>query len=100
MDLNNFISKKIKKYSYDINKGVSIDPYNFENALIFEKNKIKLKENSDEVSKEYLISSYLPFNLFITYELHIPKNLLEKIDLNDYIETKCYEELDLDEAEK
>ena len=100
MDLNNFISKKIKKYSYDINKGVSIDPYNFENALIFEKNKIKLKEKSDEVSKEYLVSSYLPFNLFITYELHIPKNLLEKIDLNDYIETKCYEELDLDEAEK
>ena len=90
----------LKKYSYDPSKVVVIDPNDFDNIFIFEDKKIRKKDEKETIKKEALISTYLPARNVISYELEIPKNLIGKIDLYSYIETKCYEELDLDEAEK
>jgi hypothetical protein len=91
---------KIKKYAYDVNKIASIDPYNFNNVFILENNIIKEKTFKEKISKDTLISSYIPLRFIINYEIHIPKNLIDKIDVYDHIETKAYEDLELDEAEK
>jgi hypothetical protein len=90
----------IKKYSYDLNKVASIDPFNFNKVFILENNVIREKKFKEKISKETLISSYIPLRFIINYEINIPKNLIDKIDVYDHIETKAYEELELDETEK
>jgi len=98
MKKNNF-EKYFKKYSYDINKIVGINPFNFDEIYLLEDRKIS-KITSKDIKDEYLISSYIPNKNVITYEFKIQKNLLDKIELYDYVETKCYEEVGLDEAEE
>ncbi len=91
---------KIKKYAYDVNKVASIDPYNFNNVFILENNIIKEKTFKEKISKDTLISTYIPLRYIITYEMTIPRNLVNKIDVYDHIETQAYEDLELDESEK
>jgi hypothetical protein len=90
---------KIQKYSYDLNKVIAIDPYNFE-RLVYLENDILKRIKPDEISKKSLISTYIPLNYITTYELTISKNLINKIDLYDHIEAQAYEELELDESAK
>jgi hypothetical protein len=90
----------IKKYSYNLNKVASIDPFNFNEVFVLEDNIIREKKLKEKLSKDTLISTYIPLRFIINYEINIPKNLIEKIDVRDHIETKAYEELELDEAEK
>ena len=100
MDLKNIkLEKYFKKYSYDTNKVVGIDPFDFNNKFLLD-NGILSTINDKEIKKEYLISSYIPNKYVISYEFPIAKNLLEKIDLDDYIETKCYEDVGLDDSEE
>jgi len=97
LDLN--LEKFFKKYSYNVNKVVGIDPFDFGNIYLLEDgvlSRIKLKD----IKQEHIVSSYIPNKNVITYELKLQKNLLDKIELDDYIETKCYEEIGLDEAEE
>jgi len=94
----NFL-KKIKKFSYNLDKLVAIDPSDFDNIFILEDKIIKKIENN-KIPKDALISTYIPTKYITTYELKVAKNLIDKIDINDYIETKSYEELELDEAEE
>jgi hypothetical protein len=98
MELKNII--KFEKYSYNTSKVAVIDPYDFDHIYLLEDKTISKKKAKDAISKDTLISTYLPAKNVILYELEIPKNLVDKVNLDDYIETKCYEELDLDEAEK
>jgi hypothetical protein len=91
---------KLKKYSYNLNKLAVIDPYDFNNIFLLENNILKTFSNKQKFSNDTLLSTYIPTKYITTYEFVIPKNLLEKIDINDYIETKSYEELELDETEK
>ena len=93
------LEKYFKKYSYNVNKVVGVDPFDFDNLLLLE-NGVLSEISKKEIKQEYLIASYIPNRDVITYELTIQKNLLEKIELEDYIETKCYEEVGLDEAEE
>ena len=100
MNLKNInVEKYFKKYSYDINKIVGIDPFDFNNKFLLE-NGILSKVDDKDIKKEYLISSYIPNKYVISYEFSIAKNLLEKIDLDDYVETKCYEDVGLDDSEE
>jgi len=92
------LEKYFKKYSYDTNKVVGIDPSDFDNNYILE-NGILSKIPKKEIKKEHLLATYIPNNIVITYEFKIQKNLLEKIDLDDFIETKCYEDVGLDKVE-
>jgi len=91
--------KKIKKFSYDLDKLVAINPYDFNDIIILE-DKVLRKEDSNNIPKDALISTYIPAKYITTYEIQIAKNVIEKVDLYDYIETKSYEELELDEAEE
>jgi len=96
------IDKFLKKYSYDTNKVVGIDPFDFDNRYLLE-NGVLQKIKPKDLKQEYLLSSYIPNDKVITYELKLPKNLLDKLDkleLDDLIETKCYEDMGLDEAEE
>ena len=99
MKKNNLFSKYFKKYSYDVDKVVGIDPLDFSNNFLIEDGVIK-KISPKNIKEEYLISTHIPIKNVIIYELQIPKNIEEKVFLDDYIETKCYEELGLDEAEE
>jgi len=95
----NKFEKYFKKYSYNINKIVGINPFNFDELYSLENRKLS-KITKKDVKQEHLISTYIPNKNVITYEFKIQKNLLDKIDLYDYIETKSYEEVGLDEAEE
>ena len=95
----NKFEKYFKKYSYNINKIVGINPFNFDELYSLENRKLS-KITKKDVKQEHLISTYIPNKEVITYEVKIQKNLLEKVELYDYIETKCYEEVGLDEAEE
>ena len=99
MKKNNLFSKYFKKYSYDVDKVVGIDPLDFSNNFLIEDGVIK-KISPKNIKEEYLISTHIPIKNVIIYELQIPKNIEEKVFLDDYIETKCYEELGPDEAEE
>ena len=100
MDLKNInLEKYFKKHSYDTNKVVGIDPFDFNNKFLLE-NGVLSQIKDKNIKKEYLISTYIPNKQVISYEFPIAKNLLDKIDLDDYIETKCYEEVGLDDSEE
>jgi len=96
---SNKLKKYLKKYSYNINKVIGVDPFDFNNTFILE-NGVLSQVQIKEKRPEHLISTYIPNKNVITYELKLQKNLLAKIELEDYIETKCYEEVGLDDAEE
>jgi cell division protein FtsB len=98
-DATSFIEKHFKKYSYDLGKIVGINPFNFDDKYLLE-NGILSKINTKDVKQEHLLATYIPNKNVITYEFKLAKNLLEKVDLDDYIETKCYEDVGLDEADE
>jgi len=93
------VNEILKKYSYDLDKIVGVDPIDFDKLYLLD-NGILSEIDSQNIEKEHLISSYIPNKNVITYEFKLQKNLLDKIEIEDYIETKCYEELGLDEAEE
>jgi len=98
MNKNKF-EKYFKKYSYNINKIVGVNPFDFNELYSLEDRRLS-KIRKKNVKQEHLISTYIPNKNVITYEFKIQKNLLDKIELYDYIETKSYEEVGLDEAEE
>jgi cell division protein FtsB len=98
MKSNKFLKKYLKKYSYNLDTVVGIDTESDELFLMNEG--IISKITKKEVNPEHLLSSYIPNKNVITYEFKMQKNLLDKVDLNDYVETKCYEDVGLDEAEE
>jgi len=101
MDLKNInLEKYFRKYSYDTNKVVGIDPFDFNNKFLLENGILSQVVSDKEIKKEHLISSYIPNKYIISYEFPIAKNLLEKIELDDYVETKCYEDMGLDDSEE
>ena len=95
----NIFETYLKKYSYDTNKIIGFNPSDFNEVYLLE-NGVLSKSTSKDIKSEYLLSTYIPNEYVITYEFKLQKNLLDKIDLNDYVETKCYEDVGLDEAEE
>jgi len=97
-NLLNFFSKlKLKKYNYDTNKVVGIkndDKY----ILYADKKLIRIYRGS--LKSTSLICSYIPIENAIFYNFTVEKSLIEKVDLNGFIETKVYEEAGLLDAEQ
>jgi len=93
------VSKYIKKYSYNLDKIVGINPSNFSEIYLLD-NGVLSKISEKDIKKEYLLSTFIPNKNIINYELIIPKNRLDKIDLDSYIETECYKEVGLDDTEE
>ena len=99
MKLKKVFEKYTKEYSYDLNKIVGINPFDFDMMYLLDNGKLSQISKND-VKEEYLLSSFIPNKNILSYELKIQKNLLDKIEIEDYIETKAYEEMSLDEVEE
>jgi len=88
-----------KKYSYDVNRVVGLDPFDFNDVFILE-NGVLGKIDFKDIKKEHLLATYIPTRNVITHEIRVAKNLLQKIDLDTYVETKAFEEVGLDDVEE
>jgi hypothetical protein len=95
---NNFASKFkfLRKYNYNINKVVGVKGN--EKYILYADKKL-LRIYRDSLKGEPLVNSYIPIEKAIFYNFEIDKNLIEKIDLDKFIETKVYEETGISEAE-
>jgi hypothetical protein len=95
---NNFTSKIkfLKKYNYDINKVVGIKGN--ERYILYADKKL-LRIYREDLRSTPLINTYIPIENAIFYNFEIEKNLIEKIELDKFIETKVYEETGINEAE-
>jgi hypothetical protein len=90
----------IKKYSYDIDKVVGVDPTNFENRIVLENGKISSFNAKSSLRGDFLLTTYLQTKDVITYSFEMEKSLLDKTDIDSYVETKAYEEAGLDETQE
>jgi hypothetical protein len=95
---NKFISKIkfLKKYNYDINKVVGVKGK--ERYILYADKKL-LRIYRDNLKGTPLLNTYIPIEHAIFYNFEIEKNLIEKIELDKFIETKVYEETGINETE-
>ncbi|GAX87289.1 conserved hypothetical protein [Lebetimonas natsushimae] len=95
----NNVASKIKflrKYNYDINKVVGVKG---KERYILYANKKLLRIYRDDLRSTPLINTYIPIENAIFYNFELEKNLIEKIELDKFIETKVYEETGINETE-
>jgi len=85
------------KYNYDVNKVIGIKDK--ERYILYTDKKL-LRIYRENLKSKALLSSYIPIEEAIFYNFTIQSNVLEKIDLDSFIETKVYEEAGLSETEK
>ena len=104
LDIKNINFKNIKffdffknKYDYDITKVIGVK--NKERYILYTDRKL-LRIYRDNLKSSALLSSYIPIEDAIFYNFVVEANVLEKIDINTFIETKVYEEAGLLETEK
>jgi len=98
-NLTKFLSKIkfIKKYNYDINKVIGIKD-NDRYILYADKKLIRIYRGN--LKSTPLICSYIPIENAIFYNFTVEKSLIEKVDLDGFIETKVYEEAGLLDTEQ
>jgi hypothetical protein len=92
--------KLIKKYSYDIDRVVGVDPTNLENRIILENGRLSEYSSKHSLRGDFLLTTYLQTKDVITYSFEMEKSLLDKTDIDSYVETKAYEEAGLDETQE
>lgn len=98
LKVDTLLSKlKIKKYNYDVNKVIGIKN-NQRYILLANKKLIRIYRG--KLKSTPLLCSYVPIESAIFYNFSIEKNVIEKIDLDSFIETKVYEEAGLSETEE
>jgi len=85
------------KYNYDVNEVIGIKDK--ERYILYTDKKL-LRIYRENLKSKALLSSYIPIEDAIFYNFTIQSNVLEKIDLDSFIETKAYEEAGLLETEK
>jgi len=90
-------SKFLKKYDYDINRVVGVKKE--ESYILFADKKL-LRIYRGKLKSAPLLTSYIPVEHVMFYNFEVEKNILEKVDLDKFIETKMYEETGIDETEK
>jgi len=85
------------KYNYDETKVIGIK--NKERYILYTDKKL-LRIYRENLKSNALLSTYIPIEDAIFYNFVIEKSVLDKIDLETFIETKVYEEAGLLETEK
>ncbi len=93
---NNFSFFK-NKYNYDYNRVIGVK--NQERYILYTDKKL-LRVYRNNLKSQALLSSYVPIEDAIFYNFIIDSSVLDKIDLDTFIETKVYEEAGLSETEK
>jgi hypothetical protein len=94
---NKFNFKFLQKYDYDINQVVGVKG---EEKYILYADKKLLRIYRGDLKGPPLINSYIPIEHAIFYNFEIEKTVLEKVDLDKFVETKVYEETGVDETDK
>jgi hypothetical protein len=87
----------LKKYNYDINRVIGVKGN--ERYILYADKKL-LRIYRDSLRSTPLINTYIPIENAIFYNFEIEKNILEKIDLDKFVETRVYEETGVDETDK
>ncbi len=93
----NFKPGFLKKYDYDIDEVIGVKGHD-KFVLYTQKKLIRIFRG--RLKSKALLSSYIPIENAIFYSFEIEKNVIEKVDLEHFIEAKVYEEAGVDETEK
>jgi len=89
-------SSLLKKYDYNINEVIGF--IEDEKYILYADKKLISFYNGDLHSKA-LLTTYIPIDAAIFYSFELKKSVLEKVELNEFIETKVYEEAGVDQTE-
>jgi hypothetical protein len=88
----------LKQFDYNIDEVIGVK--NYEKFILYIKKKL-IRIYRASLKSKALLSTYIPIEEAIFYNFEIEKKVLEKIeDLDDYIETKVYDEAGVNETEK
>ena len=100
-NIKNYFSnlKFLKKYNYDIDKVIGVKKESENNYILFADKKL-LRIYRNKLNSTPLLNSYIPIENVIFYNFEIERSILDKVELDKFIETKIYEETGVDETEK
>ena len=93
----NFKPGFLKKYDYNIDDVIGVKGH--DRFILYTKKKL-IRIYRGSLKSKALLSTYIPIEHAIFYSFEIEKNVIEKVDLEHFIETKVYEEAGVDETEK
>ena len=104
IDINNIKNrfsklKFLKKYNYDTDKVIGVKPNSKDKYILLADKKL-LRIYRDKLNSTPLLNSYIPIENVIFYNLEVEKSILDKVELDKFLETKIYEETGVDETEK
>jgi hypothetical protein len=86
-----------KKYDYDIDEVIGVkDDEKY--ILYFDRKLIRIYRK--QLKAKPLLATYIPIEQAIFYSFEVDRSLLRKIDVDDFIEAKVYDEAGVDETEK
>ena len=88
---------KFKKYNYTINEIIGVKG---KKQYILYPNKKLIRLYRGKLASKALLSTYIPIEKAIFYSFEIEKSIIEKIDIDSFIETKVYEEGGVSETEE
>jgi hypothetical protein len=87
----------LKKYDYNIDEVIGVK--GSDKFILYRKKKL-IRIYQGYLKSKALLSTYIPIEHAIFYSFEIEKNIIEKVELDHFIETKVYEEAGVDETEK
>jgi hypothetical protein len=96
-DFKNLNFKFLKKYNYDINEVIGVKD---NNRFILYLDKKLIRIYRGKLKSSALLCSYIPIESAIFYSFNIEKSVIEKIDLDSFVETRVYDEAGVDETEE
>jgi len=86
-----------KKYNYHINEIIGVKEK--EKYILYPDKKL-IRLYHGKLASKALLSTYIPIEKAIFYSFEIEKNVIEKVDIDSFIETKVYEEGGVSETEE
>jgi len=95
--LNKLKPSFFKKFDYTTDEVIGIKDN--EKFVLYPKRKLIRIYRGDLKSKA-ILSCYIPIEQAIFYSFEIEKNVIEKVDIDNFVETKVYEEAGVSETEK
>jgi Tfp pilus assembly PilM family ATPase len=97
IDFKNIKIPFFKKYDYKIDEVIGVKGN--DRFILYTQNKL-IRIYRGNLKSKALLSTYIPIENAIFYSFEIEKSVLERVDLDEFIETKVYEEAGVDETEE
>ena len=86
-----------KKYNYNINEIIGVKEK--EKYILYPDKKL-IRLYHGKLASKALLSTYIPIEKAIFYSFEIEKSIIEKVDIDSFIETKVYEEGGVSQTEE